>query len=169
MAKKFEFRRGDLVGVGLLAIYGTVEVYCIAWSNAEVERARKSTLDEDSETAIAEIVQVPSDWKIQPPSETEGDSPAPWLDWKPVEGSSEAASIRQFLASFGVTLDNKTVIEALKSKGISVTASQVGSVRKAVEKAIASGQSIADASPSTDEPTNLEANSAAITEGSAIA
>lgn len=165
MAKKFEFRRGDLIGFGLLAIYGSVEVYCIAWSNAEVERSRKSTLDEDPDTTVTEIVEG----ELLDTSGGESSPNYPWRDWKPIEGSSEAASIRQFLAGFGVSLDNKTVIEALKSKGISVTASQVGSVRKAVEKAIAGGQPIADASPSTDEPTNLEANSAATTDGAAIA
>ena len=54
--------------------------------------------------------------------------------WKPIEGDSEAATIRSYFKQFGIATPHRDVISALSKFGINVTSSQVLLAKKAIKQ-----------------------------------
>ena len=84
---------------------------------------------QDVPTSPAIPVAAETTAQVEPPL-VEETVPA----WAPTPGATEAETIRSCLTYFGAAVPSKSIIEALATVGITVTASQVFAARKAIGK-----------------------------------
>lgn len=153
MATICVYRQGDLNGIGYLTEFGGVPIHNIAWDDGSQDRFRDThphmemisieratvrvVTDETtkvvqgSDRDVGEAVLVSA---TEAPQTDETSEESTSQEWSPPEGSSEAAAIRSYLSAFGIETDSKTVIGALASKGIEVSASQVAAAKRALAK-----------------------------------
>lgn len=135
------YRRDGLNGIGFLCERSGVMVHAVAWENGDVDRYRDGSdnmlfidvMDMDGNSRkpvemVKEAESAPSETMTEPVADVDA------IKWAPVPGDTEAASIRSYITSYGMDVENKQVIDALAEHGIAVNSSQVSAAKKSLQK-----------------------------------